>query len=397
MRAETSLNQEDAVNGHWIKVASVQYTYKENALRFFYIGQTDEVIQALSACFASGTIVENFTKAEELLAKTLDNNHLIDIIFIDVPLYKAELETFCAFLKERGLLSKTPLIYNERRLDFSNIKILRSLQLIDDVVDLTSNAVDYCNKINFIRKIKLKSQIAYKAPTTTKPSVYGINTTAIKTFAARQIKSGKKIISFKRILDITLAVLALIILSPVFLLISIGIKLTSKGPVFFTQPRAGQGFRVFNFYKFRTMDVDAETKVEALAHLNQYGVTGSGPLFFKVHNDPRINKFGTFLRNTSMDELPQLFNVIKGDMSLVGNRPLPLYEAATLTTNEFVERFMAPAGITGLWQVKKRGQSQMSIEERINLDILYARRANLLYDLRIIASTPAALWQKTNV
>jgi lipopolysaccharide/colanic/teichoic acid biosynthesis glycosyltransferase len=84
-------------------------------------------------------------------------------------------------------------------------------------------------------------------------------------------------------------------------------------------------------------------------------------------------------------------------MSLVGNRPLPLYEAATLTTNEFVERFMAPAGITGLWQVKKRGKAEMSIEERINLDILYARRSNLLYDLRIMASTPAALWQKSNV
>jgi lipopolysaccharide/colanic/teichoic acid biosynthesis glycosyltransferase len=167
--------------------------------------------------------------------------------------------------------------------------------------------------------------------------------------------------------------------------------------VFYTSLRAGQGFKIFDFYKFRTMEVDADKKIEALAHLNQYTTGDTGPLFFKVTNDPRITRFGQFLRNTSMDELPQLFNVIKGDMSLVGNRPLPLYEAATLTTNEFVERFMAPAGITGLWQVKKRGKAEMSIEERINLDILYARRSNLLYDLRIMASTPAALWQKTNV
>ena len=143
-------------------------------------------------------------------------------------------------------------------------------------------------------------------------------------------------------------------------------------------------------------NMSSDKKIEALAHLNQYPASEAGPLFFKITNDPRITKFGAFLRNTSMDELPQLFNVLKGDMSLVGNRPLPLYEAATLTTNEFVERFMAPAGITGLWQVKKRGHSNMSVEERINLDILYARRANLIYDFRIMASTPAALWQKTN-
>ena len=203
--------------------------------------------------------------------------------------------------------------------------------------------------------------------------------------------------SLKRLLDVGLAVLALLILSPVVLLIALGIKLTSKGPILYTQPRAGQGFKIFNFYKFRTMEVDADKKIEALAHLNQYIPSEAGSLFFKVPNDPRITKFGTFLRNSSLDELPQLFNVIKGDMSLVGNRPLPLYEAATLTTNEFVERFMAPAGITGLWQVKKRGRTEMSTEERIKLDIVYARRANLLYDLRIMASTPAALWQKTNV
>jgi lipopolysaccharide/colanic/teichoic acid biosynthesis glycosyltransferase len=216
-------------------------------------------------------------------------------------------------------------------------------------------------------------------------------------YAAKQIKTGKKILSIKRLLDIVLASLALLILSPVFLLIALGIKITSKGPIFYTSLRAGRGFRIFDFYKFRTMEVDADKKIEALAHLNQYTTGDTGPLFFKLTNDPRITKFGQFLRNTSLDELPQLFNVIKGDMSLVGNRPLPLYEAATLTTNEFVERFMAPAGITGLWQVKKRGKAEMSIEERINLDILYARRSNLLYDLRIMASTPAALWQKSNV
>lgn len=392
MRVETSQTPNDATIGHWIKVARVPNKNLRTASRFFYIGETNEAIQALSACFVSGTVVENFAEAQRLIDKTGELQ--ADVIFIDVPLYKSELETFCRYLKEHNILSQTAIIYNERKLDFGNIRLLRSLQLIDDVVDLTSDSIDYCSKIMFIRKVK--SQMA-AWPSLPRPSIYGINTDAIRRYTAKQIKTGKKIFSLKRLLDIALAALALLILLPVFLLIAIGIKLTSKGPVFYTQPRAGQGFRIFDFYKFRTMVVDADKKIEALAHLNQYSANGAGPLFFKLTNDPRITKFGAFLRNTSLDELPQLFNVLKGDMSLVGNRPLPLYEAATLTTNEFVERFMAPAGITGLWQVKKRGKAEMSIEERINLDILYARRSNFLYDLRIMASTPAALWQKTNV
>jgi lipopolysaccharide/colanic/teichoic acid biosynthesis glycosyltransferase len=141
------------------------------------------------------------------------------------------------------------------------------------------------------------------------------------------------------------------------------------------------------------MEVGADKKLHDLTHLNQY----NNSLFFKVNNDPRVTRFGAFLRKTSLDELPQLLNVLKGDMSLVGNRPLPLYEAATLTTNETVERFMAPAGMTGLWQIKRRGKENMSTEERINLDIDYARKHNLAYDLWIMANTPGALFQKSNV
>ncbi|HZH95867.1 MAG TPA: sugar transferase, partial [Flavisolibacter sp.] len=168
-------------------------------------------------------------------------------------------------------------------------------------------------------------------------------------------------------------------------------------PIFYTAKRAGKGFKVFEFYKFRTMEVNADQKIEALSKLNQYNVDSSGPVFFKISNDPRITRAGKVLRNSSLDELPQLFNVLKGDMSLVGNRPLPLYEASTLTTNEYVERFMAPSGMTGLWQIKKRGKADMSIDERISLDIDYARKSNLLYDFWIMARTPAVLLQKDNV
>jgi len=145
------------------------------------------------------------------------------------------------------------------------------------------------------------------------------------------------------------------------------------------------------------MIVGADSKISDYSHLNQYNSTSTlGPKFYKIENDPRITKVGSFLRKSSLDELPQLINVLLGDMSLVGNRPLPLYEAATLTTDEWAKRFLAPAGITGLWQIKKRGNKDMSVEERINLDIYYANKYNFAYDLWIMANTPTALIQKTN-
>ena len=119
--------------------------------------------------------------------------------------------------------------------------------------------------------------------------------------------------------------------------------------------------------------------------------------FVKFQNDPRITKLGAFLRRSSIDELPQLWNVVKGDMSLVGNRPLPLYEAEKLTNDQAVLRFKAPAGITGLWQVSKRGKADMSEEERINLDNEYALNRGLRYDLKLLVKTVPALFQKENV
>lgn len=144
--------------------------------------------------------------------------------------------------------------------------------------------------------------------------------------------------------------------------------------------------------------MDADKKLQEVSHLNQYDAgAGKGPVFIKVNHDPRVTKIGAFLRNTSIDELPQLINVLKGNMSLVGNRPLPLYEASTLTTDQWVERFLAPAGITGLWQVTKRGKKEMSVDERISLDIDYAHKSSFLYDLSILWNTPFALVQKEDV
>ena len=205
-------------------------------------------------------------------------------------------------------------------------------------------------------------------------------------------------ISFtKRLFDIAASGLALLLLSPIFLLVIALIKLESRGPVFYISKRVGTGYRIFNFYKFRSMRVGADKELQKMMHLNQYDGDNKGASFVKIDNDPRITKFGKFLRNSSLDELPQLINVLMGDMSIVGNRPLPLYEAEKITRDLWSKRFLAPAGITGLWQVTKRGKKEMSAEERIALDMQYADSYSMWFDLKIMAQTFPALLQKESV
>jgi lipopolysaccharide/colanic/teichoic acid biosynthesis glycosyltransferase len=141
------------------------------------------------------------------------------------------------------------------------------------------------------------------------------------------------------------------------------------------------------------MRVGADAEIASLAHKNQYGEAS----FFKIENDPRITKLGAFLRNSSIDELPQLLNVLKGDMSLVGNRPLPLYEAEQLTTNEWSMRFLGPAGLTGLWQISKRGKKEMSDHERKKLDNFYAKNYSMWLDMKIMLKTLPAMIQREKV
>ena len=205
--------------------------------------------------------------------------------------------------------------------------------------------------------------------------------------------------SVKRLFDIVFATLLLIVFSPLMLLIAVGIKLESKGPLFYISKRAGAAYKIFDFYKFRTMIPDAEEKLVQLKEKNQYSSTTLDPEFYfvKIKDDPRITRFGRFLRNTSLDELPQLFNVIKGDMSIIGNRPLPLYEAEQLKRDKWAKRFMAPAGITGLWQITKRGGKKMSAVQRVALDILYAEQESVWTDVKILFLTIPAMFQRESV
>ncbi len=207
-----------------------------------------------------------------------------------------------------------------------------------------------------------------------------------------------KIPMAKRVFDVVAAGITLLVISPLLVIVAILIKLDSKGPIIYKSKRVGTGYKVFDFYKFRSMKAGADLELKNMTDLNQYANDGSGAnAFVKIKNDPRVTKLGNFLRNSSLDEIPQLLNVIKGDMSLVGNRPLPLYEAEMLTSNEWSLRFLGPSGLTGLWQISKRGKGEMSDTERKKLDNFYAKNHSVWFDLSIMLRTFPALFQKEKV
>ncbi|MDB5139428.1 MAG: glycosyl transferase [Mucilaginibacter sp.] len=203
----------------------------------------------------------------------------------------------------------------------------------------------------------------------------------------------------KRLMDLVISGAMILFLSPVMLAVVIAIKLGSKGPIIYKSKRVGTGYMVFDFYKFRSMRTDADKMLIELSTQNQYANEDGGTkaAFVKIKDDPRVTKLGKFLRNSSLDELPQLFNILLGNMSLVGNRPLPVYEAEMLTSNEWSMRFLGPAGLTGLWQITKRGKADMSERERKKLDNFYAQNYSFWLDLKILLRTVPAVFQKEKV
>lgn len=182
----------------------------------------------------------------------------------------------------------------------------------------------------------------------------------------------------KRMEDILLSAAALLVFSPVLLLSALAIYLNSPGPVLFSQRRTGKNGRVFLMYKFRSMYRDAEQRKDEIAHLNE----SDGPVF-KIKDDPRITPVGRFIRKTSIDELPQLFNVLRGDMSLVGPRPLPATDIQAPDSWEEM-RFVAIPGITGMWQVNRVDHSS---EEMLKWDLYYVENWSLWLDLKILFKT----------
>ncbi|RAJ06947.1 lipopolysaccharide/colanic/teichoic acid biosynthesis glycosyltransferase [Chitinophaga skermanii] len=321
--------------------------------------------------------------AKKILKERLNNNVTPTFIICNMEGGESLLPGLLELLQDHKHYRKIPFFVYAESLDTVQKETLSKLGGIDDIITAKTTPEEFSTKLQFARKFRLlsaKTQMEEKQQ-------------------KRMLTKQKVDYVLKRGFDITASGLILLALSPVFLVIAAAIKIDSRGPIFYISKRAGNRYKVFNFYKFRTMVADADKRVKDLSHLNQYDVNNAngGPVFFKLSNDPRVTKLGAFLRNSSIDELPQLLNVLLGDMSLVGNRPLPLYEAASLTTDNYAGRFLAPAGITGLWQIKKRGQKEMSVDERINLDKDYAEKTSFLYDMWILTNTPKALIQKDNV
>ncbi len=313
------------------------------------------------------------------------------------------------YLAEQSLLSMPDIVLIEIDENGETLKFvekLRSNNLFKQmlIVLLSNRAVPSLRQ----QAIKLKVNDLYTMPVNfahlRERLNFLVNFKLIKptlSELSEKVDTHYKLPRGKRAMDVIISLTALLCLSPLLVIVAIAVKLSSKGPVIYKSKRVGTGYHVFDFYKFRSMRSDADQLLAKLSlENNQYAAETTGtktPSFVKIKNDPRITRLGRILRSTSIDELPQLFNILKGDMSIVGNRPLPVYEAEMLTSNEWAMRFLGPAGLTGLWQITKRGKDEMSERERKKLDNYYAQNYSLTLDFKIMLGTVPALFQKEKV
>lgn len=333
------------------------------------------------------------------------------------------------WVRKHSQFNNIPFILVAKEFNSDVYKLAFKKRVDDYYVTTVTNPEDILHRIQFLCKHKKESKIV-KLPTANEETY--------------------RMPVSKRIFDIFVALSVLLVASPFLILILIAIKLESKGKVYYISKRVGR--KTFDFYKLRSMRTGSDELLKKLAkEKNQYNTTQkpvneivnqpcprclklpegetcspvmyidtheicdywfnvqkieaakTNSTFVKIVDDPRVTRVGKFIRNTSIDELPQLINVLKGDMSIVGNRPLPVYEAEMLTADSLSKRFLAPPGITGLWQVELRGKGgNMSEEERMRLDNEYADHFkgdnySFWYDLKLILRTIPALLQKDSV
>lgn len=377
-----------------------------------YVGKNKENIEHFSNLTLKATFqaVSNSNKATQTIDRLRGNNVVV---------------TFY----EQGELEK----------DIAEIKRIRK-KLPNQYIVLVTQSFDKDNSLTYLRA-GINNTISNQAKAENINEIFDflkrkLQEQSEQETSREQIKKFKLPI-WKRCFDIVFSSLALICLSPLLIITALAIRIESKGRVIYKSKRVGSNYRIFDFLKFRSMYTGADKHLKDFNDLNQYqtevepenfwGVDDDTEIdedivlisddfvisehdyitqktqeqknsFVKLENDPRITKVGHIIRKYSIDELPQLINILKGDMSVVGNRPLPLYEAELLTSDEYIDRFMAPAGLTGLWQVEKRGDSgRMSAEERKLLDIKYAKTFSFWMDIKIILKTVTAFVQKEDV
>ncbi|PLX02599.1 MAG: sugar transferase [Marinilabiliales bacterium] len=393
-------------------------------LQLLYIGTNEGLINELR----DKTDKFNITQFDNGLKahKYLNSNEIIDAIICEVQIGGMNVLEYVTLIRGNQNFTKTPIILVafEKNNEFLK-KALAAKGTIDDLY------------FPPIKTDQLYSRIL---------SIKKYYTEIIDKKITKKEKYEYKIPFLKRTFDIIVSSIVILLISPILIIVALAIRLESKGPIVYKSKRVGTGYKIFDFLKFRSMYTGADAKLAELKHLNQYSNNKTekdennnidnncqdcaklpegqycSPLlyikgqkicesyyfklkkekgdsaFIKISNDPRITKVGNFIRNTSIDELPQLINVLKGDMSIVGNRPLPMYEAELLTSDDWSLRFMGPAGITGLWQVELRGKKGvMSEEERKMLDNQYAKNYSFWGDIKLILRTIPALFQKDNV
>jgi len=222
--------------------------------------------------------------------------------------------------------------------------------------------------------------------TLTKPTARAASTALAFEHASDLAASADNAI--KRMCDFFAALIGIILLTPLWIIVALMVRLNDGGPAFFKQERVGLDGTTFTMFKFRTMRVDAEELKASLMEANEADASAGNSVMFKMANDPRITRIGSFLRKTSIDELPQLFNVLRGDMSLVGPRP-PLPSEVAQYEPRVMGKFAVRPGITGLWQIS--GRSNLSWDETVHLDLSYAQHRSLTLDAWIMLQTIPAL------
>ncbi len=394
----------------------------QSILRILYVGNNDEFFGELRQHKKfSVEQRENGLKAMDFLNK----EGTVDAVISDVRLPGINGHELAKLIKGKKEFLKIPFIMvSSEKNDKEKQEIFKIKGIVDDYYELRVDNDDLESRILFLK--------------------YYLTELSEKSIES-ELRQEYKIPLIKRLFDILVSATALFILSPLLIIAAIAIRLESKGPLIYKSRRVGTGYGIFDFLKFRSMYTGADAKLKELRHMNQYANSKveetkkdvefppcprcsklsekqyCSPLlyiggqkiceywfkklkkkdnftFIKIKDDPRITKVGKIIRNTSIDELPQLINVLKGDMSIVGNRPLPLYEAELLTSDDWSARFLGPAGITGLWQVELRGKGGvMSEEERKRLDNYYAQNYSFWEDIKLILRTIPALFQKENV
>lgn len=397
----------------------------ENLLNLLYIGNSEVNLKHFS-----GSTIFKLSVAGNMLeaANILRDGQLPDVFLCELKLAGGDGFSMFEWIRERPKFSHVPFLIIDADFKDDHYKKALRMKVDDYYVSPLPEPASILSRVQFLCNYRAK---AVQSSPSIKSAPYKMPLT-------------------KRLFDLLVASFTLLFLSPFLLIIILAIRIESKGKVYYISKRVGR--KPFDFYKLRSMRTGSDAELNKLAkeknqynvavakseidftspcprcadlpeaekcspilHINEYEICDywyntqkkeiaqSKAAFIKIVNDPRITRVGKFIRNTSIDELPQLINVIKGDMSIVGNRPLPVYEAELLTRDAMSKRFLAPAGITGLWQVELRGKGgNMSEEERMRLDNEYAdhfagNNYSFGYDLKLILRTIPALFQKDTV